>query len=171
MKISLVVAVAENGIIGADNGLPWRLKGDMKHFKATTMGKPVIMGRKTFESIGRPLPGRTNIVLTRGDADVPEGVAVVRSLSEAFAVARRTGAEEACVIGGGDIYAQAMPYADIVHLTRVHMDVDGDTSFPPVDPDAWKQTTCERVDASDGDSSAFSILRLERQGSPAQAIQ
>jgi len=162
--ISLVVAVAENGVIGADNGLPWRLKGDMRHFKAVTMGKPVIMGRKTFQSIGKPLPGRTNIVLTRKEDFVPDGVILVGSLDEALDAARQTGASEVCVIGGGDIYAQALPRADRLHLTRVHMKARGDTYFPEIDPADWHEVSREHHAASAEDTAAFTIHRLDRTG-------
>jgi dihydrofolate reductase len=170
MRISMVVAVAENGIIGADNGLPWRLKGDMKHFKATTMGKPIIVGRKTFESFGRPLPGRKNIVLSRRDAPVPEGVALVHSLEDALVTALVEGAQEACVVGGADIYAQAMPYAHTLHFTRAHMDADGDTAFPEFDTADWTEVSAERHEAGDGDSCAYTIQRLDRNSPPPKSI-
>lgn len=175
--ISLVVAVAENGVIGADAGLPWRLKGDMRHFRAVTMHKPVIMGRKTFDSIGKPLAGRTNIVLTR-DADwaarladggavngtVANGAVVVHSLEEAFDAARETDAEEACVIGGGQIYLQALPHADRIHLTRVHMEAEGDTYFPPLDPAQWRQVSREEHAAGPEDTAPYTIIQLDRLG-------
>ena len=166
MRISLVVAVAENGVMGADNGLPWRLKGDMKHFKATTMGKPVIMGRKTYESIGKPLPGRTNIVMTRSSADLPEGVVQVSSLEEALQAAQDTGADEACVTGGAEIYALALPYAHTLHFTRVHMDADGDTAFPDFDMADWAETRAARFEAGETDSAAYTVMQLDRVGDP-----
>lgn len=162
MIVSLVVAVAENGVIGADNGLPWRLKGDMKHFRAVTMGKPVIMGRKTFQSIGKPLSGRTNIVLSRTGGDVPEGVVLVHSLAQALATAQETGAEEACVIGGAEIYMQTLPRADRLHLTRVHMQARGDTYFPDIDPTAWREEMRERHEAGAEDTAAFTIYQFDR---------
>lgn len=170
MRISMVVAVAENGIIGAENGLPWRLKGDMKHFRATTMGKPIIAGRTTFNSFGKTLPGRTNIVLSRSDALVPDGVVLVHSLEDALAAAAGEGAEEACIVGGAQVYALAMPYAHILHLTRVHMDAEGDTAFPEFDEDAWTQVSAERHEAGEGDSCAYTILRLDRKGPPPKSI-
>ncbi|MEP0069558.1 dihydrofolate reductase [Pyruvatibacter sp.] len=169
MRISLVVAVAENGVIGSDNDLPWRLKGDLKHFKATTMGKPIIMGRKTYESIGRPLPGRTNIVMSRSRSDLPEGVVQVSSLEEAFKAAEACDAQEACVTGGAEIYALALPYAHTLHFTRVHMDADGDTVFPEFDEAQWRETSAQRFDASEADSAAYTIKRLDRKGEPPQA--
>jgi len=166
VHISLVVAVAENGVIGADNGLPWRLQGEMRHFRATTMGKPVIMGRKTHESIGRPLRGRTNIMLTRAGVTVPDGVILVHSLQEAFKQARDTGADEACVIGGADIYAQSLPFVDTLHLTRVHMHARGDVMFPPFNADEWRQTSAQRFEANAQDTAAYTIMRLDRIGDP-----
>ncbi len=166
MRISLVVAVAENGVIGTDNGLPWRLKGEMRHFKATTMGKPVIMGRKTFESIGKPLPGRTNIVLTRSGGSVPDGVVLVQSLAEAFDAARTTGTDEACVIGGADIYTQALPFAHTLHFTRVHMHARGDTLFPDFDINEWHEVSARRVEASAEDTAAYTLMQLDRKTEP-----
>jgi len=171
MRISLVVAVAENGVIGSDNDLPWRLKGDMKHFKATTMGKPIIMGRKTYDSIGRPLPGRTNIVMSRSRSDMPEGVVQVSSLEEAFKAAQACDAEEVCVTGGAEIYALALPYAHTLHFTRVHMDADGDTVFPEFDEAQWRETSAERFDASETDSAAYTILQLDRKGEPPRSYR
>lgn len=166
MRISLVVAVAENGVIGADNDLPWRLKGDLKHFKATTMGKPIIMGRKTYDSIGKPLPGRTNIVMSRRAGGVPDGVVLVSSLEDAFKAAEATGADEACVTGGAEIYALALPYAHTLHYTRVHMDAEGDTLFPAFDQDEWTEVSSLRFEAGENDSAAYTILRFDRAGDP-----
>lgn len=166
MRISLVVAVAENGVIGADNDLPWRLKGDLKHFKATTMGKPIIMGRKTYDSIGKPLLGRTNIVMSRRAGGVPEGVVLVQSLEDAFNAAEATGADEACVTGGAEIYALALPYAHTLHYTRVHMDAEGDTLFPAFNQDEWTEVSSQRFEAGENDSAAYTVLRLDRAGDP-----
>lgn len=166
MRISLVVAVAENGVIGADNDLPWRLKGDLKHFKATTMGKPIIMGRKTYDSIGKPLPGRTNIVMSRSAGGVPDEVVLVSSLQEAFRAAQATGADEACVTGGAEIYALALSYAHTLHYTRVHMDAEGDTLFPAFDLDEWTEVSSQRFEAGENDSAAYTVLRLDRVGDP-----
>src|SRR5882724_9049383 len=133
--ISLVVAMARNNVIGRDNGLPWgRLPEDLKHFKAVTMGKPVLMGRKTFESIGKPLPGRTNFVLTRDAKWKAEGVVVIHSLDEAL-----TG-DELSGIGGAEIYRLLLPLADRIYLTRIDTDVSGDTVFPSIDYTKWMQT-------------------------------
>lgn len=143
-RLSLIAAVAENGCIGVDNKLPWYLPDDLKYFKAVTSGKPVIMGRSTFDSLGRPLPNRTNIVITRNtDYAAPEGVRIVHSLEEAVtvaeAVAHIAGDEEIVVIGGAQIYAQALPRADRLYLTEVGKSVSGDAFFPDWDKSAWQE--------------------------------
>ncbi len=142
-KISLVVAIAKNGrIIGKDGGLPWRIPGDMKHFKRITMGKPIVMGRKTCQSIGKPLPGRTNIVVTRDANWSAHGVEVCHTVEAALSrgrqIAIRDGVDEVCVIGGAGIYAQALGTADVIHLTEVLGEVEGDTTFPELNSDEWK---------------------------------
>lgn len=138
MHIALVVAAAENNVIGKNNQLLWRLPNDMKFFKNTTWGMPVIMGRKTFESLGKPLAGRTNMVITRQDAWKAPGVRIVKSLEEAIAAAADTDAKEAFVIGGGEIYALALPLARRIYLTRVHTTLEGDTYFPEFDQQEWE---------------------------------
>ncbi|MBO6784027.1 MAG: type 3 dihydrofolate reductase [Alphaproteobacteria bacterium] len=157
--LTLIVAVADNGVIGRDGGLPWRLPGDLAHFKATTMGKPIVMGRKTWESLGRPLPGRDNIVVTRDPAYVADGAAVAADLDAALAAAGDAG--EVMIIGGAEIYALALPRADRIHLTRVHASPEGDTHFPDLDLDRWREVAREDHDA-DGDSPAYSFVTLER---------
>jgi dihydrofolate reductase len=137
--ILLVVAVAENGVIGKDNALLWRLPDDLKQFKAVTMGKPVIMGRKTYDSIGKPLPGRTNIVISRQPGLRIEGCTVVDSLDAAFDTAGAV--SDIAVIGGADIYRQALPRADVIYLTEVHATFDGDVTFPSLSPDEWRETS------------------------------
>ncbi len=159
MKTVIHVAIAENGVIGRAGGLPWRLSTDMQRFKADTMGKPVVMGRKTWESFPRrPLPGRMNIVVTRDRAFRPEGAEVVHSLADAVALATvrgRCGAgDELCVIGGGEIYAQALPLVDELHVTHVLAEPDGDTTFPPIDPSIWEAVSSEEVPAGEKDSHA-----------------
>ncbi len=140
MRLALIVAMAENGIIGRGNDLPWHLSGDLKHFKSVTMGKPMIMGRKTFDSIGKPLPGRANIVVTRDPSLRAEGVRVVHDFHEALRVAegiaRGGGAEETIVIGGAQIYELALPKADRIYLTEIHQSVDGKSGphLPDRDP-------------------------------------
>ncbi len=168
MRISIVVAVSENGVIGADGGMPWHLPSDLKHFKQTTMGKPVIMGRKTHEAIGRPLPGRDNIVVTRKTDYCPDGVLVAPNVSAALALGRQyaesLGVDEICVIGGGEIYRQTLEFADRVYLTEVHMRADGDTRFPSLDPDDWSETCRRLCAAGELDSANFSVVIYDRSG-------
>lgn len=140
--IAIIVAVARDGAIGRDNALPWRLPADLKHFKEKTLGKPIVMGRKTFESLGRPLPGRTNIVVTRDPTFSAEGITVVHSLDaalqEADRIAVRDGATEIMVIGGSEIYRQVLPSTRTVYYTRVELDVAGaDAFFPALDDSKW----------------------------------
>jgi len=133
IKVSMLVAVARNGVIGRNGDLPWKLSSDLKRFKAMTLGKPVVMGRKCFESIGRPLPGRANIVISRNPETQFDGVTMVPSLDAALHVAQanaiEVGADEICIIGGGEIYRLGMPLADILHVTHIEADIDGDTFF------------------------------------------
>lgn len=165
--ICIVVAIAENGVIGRENGLPWRLSTDMKRFKAITMGKPVVMGRKTFQSIGRPLPGRANIVVSRDPAFAAEGVTVVASLGEAVerakAEASASGKEEVCIIGGGEIYRQALPLAKRLYVTRIAAQAVGDTTFPPIDPNAFESISEEVVPAGEKDDFPTRHIVYERQ--------
>ncbi|MFN3766238.1 MAG: dihydrofolate reductase [Aliihoeflea sp.] len=155
IPVSLVVAIAANGVIGRDGDLPWRLSTDLKRFKTLTLGKPIVMGRKTWESFPkRPLPGRTNIVITRRDDFSDEGAVVAHSLDEALAIAGREAPAEICVIGGGEIFDQAMDRADILHVTHVLAEVEGDTFFPSISADLWVQTHCEQVPAGERDSHA-----------------
>ncbi len=158
--ISIIVAASENDVIGRQGGLPWRLSGDLQHFKAITMGKPIIMGRKTWESIGRPLPGRRNIVITRQPGFTAEGCDVVASLDDAIIAARD--AEEIVVIGGSQIYALAMPLAERLYLTRVHADVEGDASFPAVDATRWCLVADEAREADDRNEYDFSFRVYDR---------
>ncbi|MEX2034263.1 MAG: dihydrofolate reductase, partial [Xanthobacteraceae bacterium] len=142
ISIVLIAAVADNGVIGRDNAMPWRLGSDLKRFKALTMGKPVLMGRKTLLSIGKPLPGRTNIVVSRNESFAAPGVLVAGDLAAALSAARgdalRRGADEIAVIGGTDIFAQCMPLADRLEITHVHARPEGDTYFPPIDESRWR---------------------------------
>ena len=163
MIISLIAAVAENGVIGREGGLPWRIPEDLKFFKATTMGKPVIMGRKTWESIGRPLPGRLNIVLTRDPAWHAAGALVAHDLDAALRAARDSGAIEAMIIGGADIYEMALPVAGRIYLTRIEREFEGDAMFPAFDPREWNEIA--RVEKSAGDVPFdYSFITLERRG-------
>jgi len=145
-RVAIVVAMAgESRIIGKDGGLPWRIPGDMKFFKSQTMGKPIIMGRKTFESIGKPLPGRANLVVTRDRDWRAEGVEVFHSMEEALArakdIAAGDGAGEVCVIGGAEIYALALPHTDIVYLTEVAGGVEGDTALAEFGANDWREVS------------------------------
>ena len=156
--LTLVVAVAQNNVIGREGGLPWHLSGDLKRFKADTIGKPVIMGRKTFLSIGKPLPGRDNIVVTRDANFKPEGVIVAASLDAALALAAQAAAardaDDIAVIGGGEIYNQLFERADRLILTHVFASPDGDTLFPAVDPATWEEVESEDFPAGEKDSHA-----------------
>jgi dihydrofolate reductase len=162
----LIAAVAENGVIGRDNGLPWHLKSDLAHFRAATIGKPVVMGRKTFLSIGRPLPGRTTIVVSRDGAFAAPGIAVAPSLDTALTIAQgdalRRGAECIFVAGGAELYAQTMPLAERLCITYVHYAIDGDAYFPTIDRGVWLETTREERAAAAGDDSPFSFVTYQR---------
>jgi dihydrofolate reductase len=166
MRLAIIVAVADNGAIGKDNALLWKLPEDMRHFKQVTMGKPIIMGRKTFESIGKALPGRTNIVITRNGAFTAEGVRCVSSLEEALQVAAQTvsmePAEEAVVIGGSEIYQAALPLADRLYITEVHANVEGDTVLPRVEWDDWREVRRERHVAQTPNPYDYSFVFYER---------
>jgi dihydrofolate reductase len=166
-KISIVVAVAANGVIGRDGDLPWRLSTDLKRFKALTIGKPVIMGRKTWASLNRPLPGRANIVITRNTDFVAEGADVVPSLDAAIAVANReaqaAGVDEICVIGGGEIYRQSIGMADILHVTEVQAEVDGVSRFPDIDAQVFEKVFEEDLPQGEKDSHAMHFVTWKRR--------
>ena len=170
MRLSLIVAIAENGIIGRDKALPWRLSGDLKRFKQITMGKPVIMGRKTFDSIGRPLPGRTNIVLSRNPAFRAENVEVVDDFPSAKAVAvdaaHRAAVTEIMAIGGAGIYQLALPHADRIYLTEVHAEVHGDAVFPAYDRADWIEQSRLYQRAASGETTDYSFVTLDRKQAP-----
>ena len=175
MSVAIIVAIAENGVIGRDNGMPWRLSTDMRRFKALTMGKPIIMGRKTWESFPRrPLPGRLNIVISRDPAYRAEGAETVTSLDDALTLARAkarcmSGADEICIIGGGEIYRQAIDVADRLYVTHVLANPEGDTRFPPIDPATWEQVSVEDHPAGEKDSHAtrFAIYARREQSAAA----
>jgi dihydrofolate reductase len=160
--IAIIVAAAENGAIGSDNRLPWHLPDDLKRFKALSLGKPVVMGRRTFDSIGRPLPGRTNIVVSRQAGLAIEGVVVAPSLDAALATAGSV--PEIVVIGGAEIFRQALPRTDTIHLTRVHARVAGDVFFPELDPAQWREAAVEHHAADERHQYAFSFVTLQRIG-------
>ena len=168
IDIILVVAVAENGVIGRDNALPWRIRSDLKFFRSVTINKPVVMGRKTYLSIGKPLPGRTNIVITRQPDFAAPGILVAPGLDEALAAARgdalRRAADAIAVIGGTDIFAQTMPLADRIILTLVHGKPPGDTYLPAIDPELWREA--ERLPQPRGpdDEYGFTVINYERAG-------
>jgi dihydrofolate reductase len=166
VAIVLVAAVADNGIIGRTGGLPWRLKSDMRHFRALTVGKPVVMGRKTFLSIGQPLSGRTNIVVSRDPTLTIAGAVVTSSLDNALAIARgdalRRNAGAIMVIGGADIYAQTLPQADRLEITQVHAQPAGDAKFPPINSAAWKEIFRSDQAAGPDDDASFTILTYTR---------
>lgn len=167
MKLSMIVATAQNRVIGRDNALPWYLPNDLKYFKQTTLGKPVIMGRKTYESIGKPLPGRTNIVITRQTDYLPEGVKVVHSVAEARDLAESVclidGQEEAMIMGGAEIYTLALPDADRLYLTEVHADVDGDAYFPEYDKTEWQEISREDFNAEGPNPYNYSFVVYDKK--------
>jgi dihydrofolate reductase len=165
--LSLVVAMAENRVIGRAGGLPWRLPGDLKRFRRLTTGHPVIMGRKTYESIGKPLPGRTNIVVTRTPGYPAPGCTVVGSLEAALKAAAEAPNDppkrETFVIGGAELYAQALPLAKRIYLTLVHAEIEGDTFFPDFDPSEWREISRERHEPDEQHAYAYSFITLERR--------
>jgi dihydrofolate reductase len=159
---ALVVAVAQNGVIGGDNRLLWHLPLDLKHFKQLTQGHPIVMGRRTYESIGKPLPNRTNIVVTRQPDWQAEGCEVAYSVPQALEMAHALN-EQVMVIGGGEIYRQALPAAEVVYLTEVHHDFEGDVIFPDLSPVEWREETRERHEPDDKHAYAFSFVTLRRR--------
>lgn len=160
-KLIIIVAKAENNVIGNENQLIWHLPNDLKHFKQLTSGHPIIMGRKTFESIGKPLPNRTNIVITRNKDWNPEGVLVANSLHEAIEKGREID-EEVYIIGGGNIYEQSMDWADALEVTEVHHLFEGDAKFPEIDLTIWKETSREDFEKDEKHLFDFSFVRFER---------
>ncbi len=170
MKIALVVAVARGGAIGAGGTLPWRISDDLKWFKKVTTGKPIIMGRKTFASIGKALPGRDNIVVTRSPGFKAPGAFTTGSLPEAITLARGCargrGVDEICVIGGADIYAQTLPLATRIYLTRVNADINGDVHFPDLKPEEWserRESACEKNARNDYGCEFFMLERCSEK--------
>ena len=167
IRISIVVAVAENGVIGLEGDMPWHLSTDLKRFKDLTLGKPMIMGRKTFMAIGQALPGRTSIVITRDKSWQAEGGVPVHSLQTAFElaeqIAQSDGVDELCIVGGGEIYRQSIEHADVIHLTQVHAQPTGDTVFPTIDPDIWELVKEEKIPSGPKDSAETTYLVYERK--------
>lgn len=167
LPLVVIAAVADNGVIGDDNRLLWRLKSDMKHFRSLTVGRPVLMGRKTFLSIGKPLPGRETIVLTRDPAFSAEGAHIAHSLDEALATGQRLGrvmgADSVTVAGGADLYAQTLPLADRIELTQVHAAPEGDAIFPDWDRSAFEATRRESHPRGADDEHAFTFATFSRR--------
>lgn len=163
MILTLVVAAARNNVIGKDNQLLWRLPNDTRYFKNVTWGMPVVMGRKTYESLGKPLAGRTNIVLTRNSSWKAEGTTTVKSLDDAIFLAKQMDVKELMVIGGGEIYKMAMPKASRIHLTRVEAEPEGDAWFPEIDPLIWKMVSKQDFPADEKHQYAYSFQVWERR--------
>ena len=162
--VALVVAVAENGIIGHKGQMPWgRMPADLRHFKQLTLGHPVVMGRKTFDSIGKALPGRANIIVTRQPGWAAPGCEVVASVLGGLERAQALGDETICVIGGGEIYREALPAVDVVYLTEIHHSFAGDASFPSLSPTDWREETRERHEADEQHAYAYSFVTLRRR--------
>ena len=166
VKLVLIAAIGQNGVIGVEGGLPWRLSSDLKRFKQITMGKPIIMGRKTYESIGKPLPGRLNIVVTRNPEFEAEGVEIVSGIEDGIALAMQhakiNDAYEICVIGGGEIYSKTIDSADRLYITHVHVSPDGDTNFPEIAEDYWQITHMEDIPAGENDVAATRFAVYDR---------
>ncbi len=177
LPIALIAAVAENGVIGSEGNMPWRLSEDLKWFKKNTIGKPVVMGRKTFQSIGMVLPERANIVITRDKSFKPEGVLVVGSVADALMLAQsegqKTGASEICIIGGGEIYAQTIALASRLYLTRVMTRPEGDTYFPEIDSENWDMTRKGLVplDAKNSHTCEFFVFDRTLTSTASQTIE
>ena len=167
IPIAMIAGVARNGVIGADGTIPWKIPSDMAYFKRMTMGKPIVMGRKQYESVGRPLPGRTNIVVTRQPGYVREGIEVFATLEAGLdrgrQVAARDGAPEVMVIGGGEIYAQALDRAARLYISHIALDPAGDVVFPAIDPEIWRVVDEPEAVPSDKDTAAFRIRVYERR--------
>lgn len=171
VSIGVIVAAAENGVVGRDNALPWHLPEDLKYFKRMTLGKPIVMGRRTFESIGRPLPGRCNIVISRNARYRAAGIEVASSLEAGLALARERaagdGVDEVMVIGGAGLYAEAIPRADHLYVTEVHAEVPGDTWLPPVNWRDWREVSREFHAAGGQNPYDYSFVAYRRRGGQA----
>lgn len=161
-KISAIVAMSENRVIGDDNQLPWHLPGDLKHFKTITSGHPILMGRKTYESIGRPLPNRTNIVITRNHGFHADGCIVVKSVEEAMTHAEKIQKDEIFIIGGAEVYKQLLPQIERIYLTVVHEIFEGDAFFPELNEKEWKKVSRQFHAADDDNDYDYSFFVMER---------
>ena len=167
VRIAMIAGVAENGVIGSDQTIPWRVPSDMAFFKKTTMGKPIVMGRKQFETVGKPLPGRTNIVITRQPGYQPEGVLVFHdveiALAEAGKIAEADGVDEIMIIGGGELYAQLMARADRLYITHIDLSPSGDVRFPAIAPEQWTVIDLPEVAPSPRDEATYRVKVYERR--------
>lgn len=161
MLLSIIVAMDKNRVIGKDNDLPWRLSADLQHFKKITMGKPIVMGRKTYDSIGRPLPGRENIILTRDSSFKAEGCTIMHSLDEIFEYCEDQ--EEIMIMGGATLYEVTLKLANKLYITEVHAEVEGDTWFPEIDFNNWTETSREDYKADEKNDFNFSFVQFERK--------
>jgi dihydrofolate reductase len=165
-SVALILAVAQNGVIGKGDGLPWHIPAEMKYFMKTTLGKPVIMGRKTFETLPAPLPKRTNIVVTRDKSYVREGVVIAHSLEEALqqadAIALRDGVSEIMIAGGAEIYRLALPVADLLYFTRVNFDAEGDAYFDDIDWSQWRLESQQDFSAQDVKTPGYTVMVWQR---------
>lgn len=170
MRIAMIAGVARNGVIGSDQDIPWRIPSDFGWFKRATLGKPIVMGRKQFETVGKPLPGRTNIVITRQQGYQPDGVEVVHSieaaLERAAEVARADGVDEIMIIGGGELYAQLMGRADRLYISHIDLEPVGDVRFPTISADEWAVVDEPSVDASPKDQATYRVKVYERRKVP-----
>jgi dihydrofolate reductase len=170
VRLAMIAGVAENGVIGSGNRIPWRISSDMAFFKRMTMGKPIVMGRKQYESVGRPLPGRTNLVVSRQVGYQPDGVIVISSLDaaidHALSIAAADGADEAMIIGGGEIYAQAMRRAERLYISHIALRPEGDVRFPPIDPSIWREVEAPAVEVSPKDEATYRIAVYDRIATP-----
>ena len=166
MRVTIIAAVADNGVIGQGNDIPWRLPEDWRYFKRTTMGHHLIMGRRTWDSIGRPLPGRTTIVVSRGRPELPKGVRLAHSLEQALDFARQAGDDEAFVAGGAEIFRRTLPLADRILLTRVRAEPDGDTTFPHWEPSEWELTSEEIHPADEQHAFSYTFETYDRSRQP-----
>lgn len=160
MNLSIIVALSENNAIGINNSLPWRLSADLKRVKTLTMGHHLIMGRKTFESFGKPLPGRTNVIITRNKNYVAEGCIIVTSLNEALE--KSEGDDETFIFGGGEIFRQALPLVNKIYMTRVHTHIEGDTFFPELNMKEWKEIFHQDFEADEKNNFPYSFIDMDR---------
>ena len=163
MKIILIVAKAKNSVIGKDNQLIWKLSADLRRFKNLTTGHFILMGRKTYESLGRPLPNRTHLIITRNpDFEAPEGHFKFGSIEDAFIFCNKMGVDELFIIGGGEIYRETLPLCDVLEITEVECEPEGDVFFPTVNPQIWKETERESFPADDKNEFAFSFVTYQK---------